>query len=404
MKKSYKFRIYPNRKQRDRLNIALEEARKLYNQMFDIKQQIYEGEKLSLTKFDMDYIVKDFETKFLHSQTKQNICDKLSKSYDNFFRRIKNGEKPGFPKFKSFEYYNSITFPQYKNKVSNKIHVSKIGNIKIVQEREIEGQIKTLTIKREGSEWYAILSCDNVPEDTTILDFKSEVEGIDVGLNKFLVCSNGIVVDNPNLLRKSEKSLKRIQRRLSKREKGSKNRKRQKQRLVKKHIKIKRQRVDFHRKLARNLAINIKYIGVESLSIQNMVKNHCLAKSISDAGWGSFFHWLKYYKTIYEGGIIEVEQFEPTSKECSCCGNIKKDLKLSDRKYVCFKCGLKMDRDLNASINIKKYAQIKLNTVGHTGIYAFGDNVRQDSSMKNNAVVVELGTILNSSNTILGNP
>jgi len=376
-KKSYKFRIYPIKKQEKRLELALDQACFLYNQLLDIHQQIYLGTKETLSNFDMNNLVKDFETKQLHSQVKQNIPKRISDAFKHFFRRVKNGETPGFPKFHKRIFYKSITFPQYQQEMyPNRLYVSKIGMLKIKQHREIEGQIKTLTIKKENDEWYAVFSCDDVPVENVNNNFKSEVEGLDVGIKKFLVCSNEEEFNNPNFLRKSEKKLKRLSRRHSKKKKGSKNRKKSIIKLAKQHTKIKRQREDFHKKLARQLASEIKYIGIEDLNIKGMVRNHCLAKSISDVSWGQFFSYLKYYKTIFEGEIIEIGRFEPTSQTCSSCG-YKQKISLDKRVFECEDCGLKIDRDLNASLNIKKLTEKKLNnTVGHTEFQACGETVR----------------------------
>ena len=376
-KKSYKFRIYPIKKQEKRLELALDQACFLYNQLLDIHQQIYLGTKETLSNFDMNNLVKDFETKQLHSQVKQNIPKRISDAFKHFFRRVKNGETPGFPKFHKRIFYKSITFPQYQQEMyPNRLYVSKIGMLKIKQHREIEGQIKTLTIKKENDEWYAVFSCDDVPVENVNNNFKSEVEGLDVGIKKFLVCSNEEEFNNPNFLRKSEKKLKRLSRRHSKKKKGSKNRKKSIIKLAKQHTKIKRQREDFHKKLARQLASEIKYIGIEDLNIKGMVRNHCLAKSISDVSWGQFFSYLKYYKTIFEGEIIEIGRFEPTSQTCSSCG-YKQKMSLDKRVFECEDCGLKIDRDLNASLNIKKLTEKKLNnTVGQTEFQACGETVR----------------------------
>ena len=400
-KKSYKFRIYPIRKQEKKLELALDQACFLYNQILDIHQQIYLGEGETLSEFDMNNLLKDFETKQLHSQVKQNIPKRISDAFKHFFRRVKNGENPGFPKFHKRIFYSSITFPQYKQEMySNRLYVSKIGMIKIKKHREIEGQIKTLTIKKENDGWYATFSCDNCPIEKQETKPISEVEGIDVGIKKFLVCSDNREFDNPKFLKRSEKKLARIQRRLSRKKKGSANRRKAKIKVARQYTKIKRQREDFHKKLARQLAMEIKYIGIENLNIKGMVRNHCLAKSISDVGWGSFFSYLKYYKTIFGGEIIEVGRFEPTSQTCSNCEN-KQDMPLDKRIFECKDCGLKIDRDLNASLNIKKLTEKKLNnTPGYGEFQACGDNVRpcfEFEKIQSKAVVVEAGNYLESS-------
>lgn len=385
MKKAYKFRIYPIRKQEKKLEKALDQACFLYNQLLDIHQQSYLGTKETLSQFDMNNLLNDFETDKLYSQVKQNITKRISDAFKHFFRRVRNGENPGFPKFHKRIFYKSITFPQYKQEISinNRLHIPKIGMVKIKKHREIEGQIKTLTIKKENDEWYATFSCENVPVEKPKEEFKSEIEGLDVGINKFLVCSNGKEFDNPKFLRRNKKKLKRLQKKHSKKKKGSKNRIKSRKKLAKQHTKIFRQRDDFHKKLARRLASEIKYIGVEDLNINGMVKNHYLAKSINDVGWGQFFSYLKYYKTIFSGDIIEIGRFKPTSKTCSFCGN-KQKMSLDKRIFKCKECGSSIDRDLNASLNIKKLTKNKLNnTVGQTEFQDCGLVVRPNISMKN---------------------
>jgi putative transposase len=377
MQKSYKFRIYPIRKQEKRLETALDQACFLYNQLLDIHQQIYLGMDETLSEFDMNNLLKDFETKQLHSQVKQNISKRISDAFKHFFRRVRNGENPGFPKFHKRVFYSSISFPQYQQEMYlNRLYVSKIGMIKIKKHREIEGQIKSLTIKKENDEWYAIFSCDNIPIEKVENNFKSEVEGLDVGIKKFLVCSDGREFDNPKFLKRSEKKLARLQRRHSKKKKGSKNRKKSIIKLAKQNTKITRQRDDFHKKLARTLASEIRYIGIEDLNIKGMVRNHCLAKSISDVGWSQFFQYLKYYKTIFDGEIITIGRFEPTSRRCFKCG-YKQKMPLDKRIFKCESCGMILDRDLNASLNIKKLMKEKLNnTLGQREFKAFEDTIR----------------------------
>lgn len=389
IQKSFKYRIYPIRKQEKRLESCLDQACFLYNKILDIHQQIYLGEKRTLTEFDMGNLVKDFETPNLHSQTKQNIPKRINDSFKHFFRRVKNGDKEkGFPKFKKRVFYKSITFPQYQQEiVGDRLYISKVGMIRIKKHREIEGKIKTLTIKKESDEWYATFSCENVPVENPQVEFESEVEGLDVGLNKFLVCSDGREFDNPKFLKRSEKKLRRFQRRLSKKKKGSKNRNKARFKVARQHIKIFRQRNDFHKKLARNLAMEIKYIGIEDLNIRGMVKNHHLAKSISDVGWGSFFSYLKYYKNIFGGEIIEIGRFEPTSQTCSSCSH-KQYMPLKERIFVCEECEIEIDRDLNSSLNVQKLTIQKLNnTSGHGEFQACGLDVRP--SMK--AIEIEAG-------------
>jgi len=391
IQKNFKFRLYPIRKQERRLEKCLDQACFLHNQLLDIHQQIYLGEKETLTQFDVNNLLKSFETPNLHSQVKQNIPKRINGAFNHFFRRVKNGkEAKGFPRFKKRAFYKSITFSQYQQEMYNdRSYISKVGMIKIKKHREIEGQIKTLTIKKEGNERYAVFSCENVPIKEQETEFESEVQGIDVGLNKFVVCSDGREFDNPRFLRKAEDRIKRFQRRLSKKERGSRNRRKARIKISRHHTKISRQRDDFHKKLARNLASEIRYIGIEDLNIEGIVKNHYLAKSISGVGQGGFFSYLKYYKTIFEGEIIEIGRFEPTSQTFSNCGH-RQDISLGNRVFECSSCGLLIDRDLNASVNVKKLTIKKLNnTEGHSEFQACGDTIRP---LEIKASVVEAGS------------
>jgi len=342
MKKSFKFRIYPIKKQEERLEKALDQSCFLYNQLLDIHQQIYLGEDRTMSEYDMNRLLKDFRLKQVCSQVKYNISKRISDAFKHFFRRVKSGETPGFPKFHKRIFYSSITFPQYMSNIKdNKLKLPRIGNVDITEHRNLEGKVKTLTIKKVNNEWYAIFSCDGVPVEKVENNFKSRIK------------------------------------------------------LANQYMKVRRQREDFHKKLARKLTKEIKYIGVENLNIQGMVRNHCLAKSISDAGWGQFLDYLKYYKTIFDGEIVEIGRFEPTSKLCSKC-NHKQKMPLSKRTFKCKSCGLKLDRDYNASINIKKLTikklvdeRIKSNTVGQTGIYVFGDTVRPTFEFTQEKAIVE---------------
>ena len=384
MKKSYKYRIYPSKVQNIRLEEALDQACFLYNQLLDIKIQIYHGEGITLSCYDLSMIGKDFITESLHSQTKQNVAKRIDEAYKHFFRRCKQGKTPGFPKFHKRAFYKSITFPQYLNEIksSSKIKVSKIGDVKVVFDRPITGKIKTLTIKKECyDKWFAVFSCDECPTEIQQEFPDTEVLGIDMGLSTYLAGSDGTIEPNPRWFDNLEKRMKLNQKRVSKKKKGSSNRRKQIKKLNQVHYKIKNQREDFLKKLARKLALKYKYIGIETLNISGMLKNHCLAKSISDASWGMFLDYLRYYKTIFEGEIVEIGCWEPTTKTCSGCGH-KQKMGLKDRIFKCAACGLELDRDYNASLNIKKLAikklvanGIKLNAVGLT-VQACGDDVR----------------------------
>jgi putative transposase len=291
------------------------------------------------------------------SQVLQEVLERLDKAYKAFFRRINNGEKVGYPRFKGKERYDSFTLKKQGWKINGKyLTISNIGRFKLRLSRPIQGNIKTITIKREqSSKWYACFSCDNVPEKK--LMESGNVIGLDVGIKSFLVDSDGNSVDNPNYFRKSERQLIVRQRRLARRKMGSRRRNKARILVAKLHERVKNQRSDFLHKLANEYLAKYGTICVEDLNIKGMVKNHHLAKSISDAGWGQFIGLIEYKAVEAGRQLIRIPRFEPSSKTCSECGTINQDLKLSNRTWVCKSCGTAHDRDNNAAKNIRRVGQ-----------------------------------------------
>jgi putative transposase len=282
----------------------------------------------------------------------QDILIRLDKAFKNFFRRVNRGEKPGYPRFKSKDRFNSFTFPQSGFKIKRgKVILSKICAIKLIQHREIpkEGKIKTCAIKRDVDQWYASFVVELPDVKIEKKEIKSAV-GVDVGLNEIATLSTGEKIQNPQWFRKSEKKLAKEQRKLSRKKKGSENRKKQKVNVAKVHRKIRNQRKDFHHKLSRELVNRFDLIVFEDLKIKNMVKNRYLAKSISDAAWNELVSFVSY-KAEEAGKIVELVNPNGTSQLCSSCGmEVKKSLAV--RMHHCPYCGLVMDRDKNAAINI----------------------------------------------------
>ncbi|WP_445475531.1 RNA-guided endonuclease InsQ/TnpB family protein [Methanococcoides methylutens] len=359
MRKSYKFRLYPTKEQEIVLVKTLDVCRYIYNEFLADRRNAYERCNQGLTTFDQINQVKylDFDTP-VQSQIKQDVLRRLGKSFDAFFRRCKSGEKPGYPRFKGKDRYNSFTYPQSGFQIEdNKLKLSKIGKIKIVQHREIEGKVKTCAIKRETNQWYAVFSVDLGESPEKVEPIASI--GIDVGLNSCVTLSNGEQFDSPEYYRKSEKSLAVHQKRLSKKNKGSKNRNKQRLKVARVHRKIRNQRLDFNHKLSRVLVNRFDRIVFEDLSIRNMVKNHHLAKSIYDVAWGQLIQ-LTESKAEEAGKYVELVNPRNTSQKCSSCGNIVKK-SLAVRVHKCPECGLELDRDINAAINI-----LNLCTVGTT--------------------------------------
>jgi putative transposase len=321
----------------------------------------------------------------VHSQALQNVSKRLSGAFNNFFRRLKAGEKPGYPRFKSR--VHSITYPQagFKFASDRRLRVSKIGRIPIVKHRDLQGKVRTLTVKQNKlGQWFVVFSC---VVDTPKVKHKGGRVGIDVGLTHFATLSDGMKVDNPYHLFKSEHHLKLLHRRLSRKKKGSMNRLKVKYRLAKQELKVANQRTDFLHKLSHTLTQKYKTLSIENLNIKGMVRNHCLSKHIHDAGWGMFAQYLTY-KAVTCGGLTVCVNPNGTSMECNKCGHIQA-MPLSQRTFKCESCGNIEDRDVNASKNI-----LARGTAGLAETHACGDSTTtRPSAHRRASRVAETGTI-----------
>jgi putative transposase len=345
----YQYRLYPSKKQKVKIINSLKVCKAIYNELLESSVNTYKETKKTLRKFDYNKLIKGKYP--VHSQVAQNVSDRVHKAFSNFFRRVKDKscKQKGFPRFKSR--VNSITFPQSGFKIlsDKRLHLSKIGNIPIILHRIPKGKIKTLTIKQNKiGQWFAIFSCE-VP-DKDVINPSTEKIGIDVGLENFATLSNGEVIANPRHLIQSEHRLKLLQRRLSRKKKGSANRRKARFKLAKQHLKVANQRNDFLHKLSRTITQRFAIINVEKLNITSMLKSHWLAKSIGDVSWNTFIRNLEY-KAVTSGSKLVKVNARNTSKTCSECGTIIK-MPLTKRKFSCPKCGFVCHRDLNASINI----------------------------------------------------
>ncbi len=346
MKKSFQFRIYPNRKQEVILNRTLSTCRHLYNDSLAERKKQAELNRLR-KEFDV------FPWGKPEWMSYEDQANDLSESKTDFQREVH-----------SQVLQNTFTYPQSGFAIeSERLNLSKVGCIKIIQHREIEGRIKTCTIKKDIDQWYAIFTVE-IEKIIEPVEIKNVV-GIDVGLSSLITMSNGEQIAPPQYLRKSENRLAKEQKRLSRKKKGSENRKKQKIEVAKVHRTIRNQRTDFAHKTSRKLADSYDRIVFEDLQIRNMMQNHHLAKSISDAGWNQLMILTKS-KAEYAGKVVEFVNAQNTSQNCSGCGNsVPKDL--SVRTHSCPHCGLVLDRDHNAAINILKRS---ISTAGTAGINA----------------------------------
>jgi len=352
--RSYRYRLYPNKSQESILIFTLETCRRLYNNALAERTDAWKDEQRCVTYRDQQDALpgnRDEYQQQVHSQVLQDVLRRLRKAFDAFFRRVRNGETPGYPRFKGKGRYDSFTYPQSGFSLSpdeQHLKLSKIGPVRIKLHRPLEGRIKTCTVKRDVDQWYVVFSCEVKVEARS---HDGIAVGVDVGLENFATLSDGAVIENPRFLRESEKNIKTRQRRISRRKIGSNRRKKAKKALAKVHRKVRNQRTDFAHKLSRQLADNYSTITFEKLDILNMMKNHYLAKSIVDASWNKVIQYTTY-KAEEAGGKVVLVDPKNTSQMCSRCGMlVKKDL--SVRVHSCWNCGLTIDRDLNAAINIQ---------------------------------------------------
>ena len=340
-------------------------CRELYNAALEERISSYKITGKSLSTYDQHKHlpkVKEYRPEFknVNSQTLQNTIEKLGKAYDGFFRRIKLGQKAGFPRFKSRDRYRSFTLVQHGWKLDGKfLYIKKVGRFKLYKSREIEGDIKTVTVKRDScGDWFVTFSCDNVPMKPSRQNHVEPKEiGIDVGIKEFLTTSDGDTVSNPKHFVFSQKKLKIKQRSLCRKKKGGNRRKKQRKIVAKHHRKITRQRDDFQWKTAKKLVDENDVVFVENLKISNMIKNHCLSKAIADVSWASFISKLLFKAEEAGKEVIKVNP-RNTSQMCSGCGCLVKK-SLAVRTHDCPECGLILDRDLNAAINIKRVGQTR---------------------------------------------
>jgi putative transposase len=351
---TYKFRLNPTPHQRTLLTHTLELCRWVYNETLATRKNAWEQEQKSVSCYDTIKMLPGWkkektELSQVYSQVLQEVCNRVDLAFSAFFRRVKAGEKPGYPRFRGRGWYDSFTYPQTGFTLCNNgLLLSKIGGIKIVQHRPIEGKIKTLNISRDAvGNWYACFSCEIEPIP---LPPSERAVGIDVGLESFATFFTGEKIDNPRFFRRDEKELTKAQRKLSKAEKGTPERAKRRKAVCHIHQRISNRRKDFAHKLSRRLVNEFGIIALEKLNTKGMLQDHCLAKSISDAAWNQLAQYIQY-KAENAGRECVLVDPRNTSKTCSRCGTlVEKDL--SVRVHDCPVCGLKMDRDENAAINI----------------------------------------------------
>lgn len=374
--KTYKYRLYPTKKQTEQLQWTLDRARELYNAALQERREIYKytGKGTTYNQQAMQLPeIKEIREEYqnIHSQVLQDVLRRVDKAFKAFFRRVQNGEKAGYPRFQGRDRYDSFTYPQAGFSVEgSKLVLSKIGHIKIKLHREIQGHMKTCSIKREGKHWYVCLSSE--VEALPKLPYTDDTIGIDLGLLHFATLSTGDTIENPRYARKGAEKLAKAQRALARKKRWSNRRKKAVQRVSQAYRKVRNQRQDFLHQQSRQLVNTYEVLVFEDLAPSNMSKRPKpkqdeetgqylpngasqkagLNKSILDAGWSTFVA-LCEYKAVCAG--TQVGRVDPykTSQVCSACGVEGPHKELSERTHTCTNCGVVLDRDHNAAINIK---------------------------------------------------
>ncbi len=356
MRKAFRYRIYPTAAQETKLGRTLEDCRWVYNQLLEQRQVYYDEFHVAVGLYDqqayLPYLREDRPPLTgVHSQVLQNIAVRIDLAFQAFFRRVKLGEDPGYPRFRGYGRYNSITYPQYGNGANldgNDLYLSKIGHVKVVLHRPLEGTPKTVTIIRSATgKWYVSISCEWEPATLPVVP---DNVGIDVGLASFATFSNGEKIDNPRFFRVEEHALAKVQRKHATLEKGSVLRRKHRKAVARVHERIAFRRANHAHQHSRKIVNRFQIIAVEDVDVHRMVHNHCLAKSISDAAWTQFRNYTQY-KAAWAGRVFVAVNPAYTSQDCSACGHRQK-MPLAERVYTCPCCGISLDRDRNAALNI----------------------------------------------------
>ncbi len=371
IEKGFKYRIYPKDNQAEQIENMFGAKRYVWNYFLNINKHRLSHHKSVLNYTKMSRLLTLLKKKqiWLNTCEKSVLQNAIKVQYQTFLKLFK--KECGFPKFKSYKNnFQSIKMNctngniailekdiEYTStgkfkKQNCKIKIPKIKQIKIAYSRQYEGRIVSATLSRDtDNKYYISLCCVNIEQQ--IIGQTGAVVGIDLGIKEFATTSDNEVINNPKFYRKYEQRLIKTQRKLSKRKKGSNNRNKQRLKVNKWHKKITNCRIDFLQKLSTKLICDYDIISMEDLASSNMMKNHKLAKSIADASFFEFNRELEYKARWNYKLISRIDRFYPSSQLCSCCGSQSGQTKdLSVRTYICEKCGLEIDRDYNASINI----------------------------------------------------
>jgi putative transposase len=363
VRKTFKYRLKPTPDQERAMEFILRRCRELYNAALQERTGAWQRCGVSLT-YPMQSAqlpaIKKVRPEYreINAQVLQDVLARLDRTFQAFFRRVRAGEKPGYPRFQGANRYNSFTYPQVGEHGGARLDngflvLSRIGRMAVRWSRPLEGTPKTVTIVREADGWYVCLSCAEVPVRT--LPETGQETGIDLGLESFATLADGSTVPNPRIFHLAEMNLKRAQRRAARRKTGSHRRRKAVKLLARAHQKVRRARADFHHKTALALVRQFDVIYHEDLQAANMIRNHHLAKSIADAGWAAFLAILSFKAACAGRRVIAVPPAY-TSQMCSGCDAVV-EKGLSVRWHRCPDCGASLHRDHNAAKNIERLGQ-----------------------------------------------
>ncbi len=356
MFKAFKYRLFPSRTQEQLLSQTLETCRRWYNTCLDERQTAWQERHESVGKYAQLRKVKALKDTNpyaapIHSHILQVVVQDLDKAFNAYFQRLQAGETPGYPRFKSRNRFHSFGLKEYGNGFrldGRRLKVSGVGRIPVRWHRPIEGEIKTVRLIRKAGKWYACFGCE--VEASPLPPTGSEV-GVDVGVHHLVALSNGETIENPQWYRGEQAKLRVLQRRVARRKLGGSNRRKAAAALQRQHERIANRRKDYLNQRAHELIVRYDRIAVEDLQVENMVRNRHLAKSILDAGWSYLKRHLAH-KAEEAGRVVYLVNPAHTSKTCSQCGTVFENLSLADRWVSCRRCGLSLDRDVNAALNI----------------------------------------------------
>ena len=380
LKKGFRFRLDPTDAQRQLFIQFAGACRFIYNRGLDQRKKAYENEGRSVQYFEQNnelvVLKREEETAWLkdvHSQVLQQALRNLDFAFQNFFQNVKTGKKPGFPRFKCKGLRDGFRYPQGVNIDNDRVYLPKIGWVKFRKSREIEGEIKQTTIRREADHWYVSFSTEReLPDPIPAPVSEERAVGIDMGLKTFATMATGpnhhpTYIPNPRFLTRFLPRLQVLSRRLSKKTKLSKNWFKTKKKLTKLHLRIRRCREDFAHKISTEIVKSHDIICVEGLDIANLLETgtKSLSRAIADASWRSFLRYLEYKAKELGKHFVRTGKFFPSTQICSSCGARQK-MKLADREYRCPNCSIVIERDLNSAIVEKAAGMSVLKACGAT--------------------------------------